>query len=144
LPGEVFLQRDLAATLTYMADQEAGAGGGRLEGLMAARQAFYRGDIGERIARYHRENGGFLTMEDLAGYSSKMETPVSAAFEKHELFTCPAWCQGPTLIQILRLAEALGVSGHPHNSPAYVHALVEAFKIAFADRHRYFGDPEFV
>jgi len=144
LPGERFVQRDLAATITYMVDQEAAAHGGRLEGLAAARNAFYCGDIGEKIARYHRENGGFLTMEDLAGYRSKIETPTTASFEKYEIFTCPAWCQGPTLIQILRLADALKVSRHTHNSPAYVHALVEAFKIAFADRHRYFGDPDFV
>ena len=144
LPGEKFVQHDLAATMTYMVDQEAACKGGRLEGLAAARDAFYCGDIGARIAQYHRENGGFLTMEDLAGYRSKIEAPTRASFEKYQLFTCPAWCQGPTLIQILRLADALKVSQHPHNSPAYVHALVEAFKIAFADRHRYFGDPDFV
>ncbi|MGE0800291.1 MAG: gamma-glutamyltransferase family protein [Lautropia sp.] len=144
LPGERFIQRDLAATITYMVDQEASARGGRLEGLEAARHAFYCGDIGAKIAAYHREHGGFLTLEDLAGYRSKVEQPTRASFEKYQIFTCPAWCQGPTLIQILRLADALEVSRHPHNSPAYVHALVEAFKIAFADRHRYFGDPDHV
>ena len=144
LPGEKFVQRDLAATISYMVDQEAACRGGRLEGLAAARNAFYRGDIAATIAQYHRENGGLLTLEDLAEYRSDVEAPVHADFDKYRLFTCPAWCQGPTLIQILRLADALEVSRHPHNSPAYVHALVEAFKIAFADRHAHFGDPAHV
>lgn len=142
--GELFVQKDLAATITYMVDQESAARGGRLEGLAAARDAFYRGDIGAKIARYHREHGGFLTIEDLARYRSRIEAPTSARFGQYQLHTCPAWCQGPTLIQMLRLADALDVAQYPHNAPDYVHALVEAFKVAFADRHRYFGDPDFV
>lgn len=144
LPGERFVQEDLAATIQFMADQEAACRGSRLEGLEAARSAFYRGDIAQAMARYHHDNGGFLTLEDLAAYRSKVEAPTSAAFDDYRLYTCPPWCQGPTLIQMLRLADALDVTRHAHNSPAYVHALVEAFKIAFADRHRFFGDPDFV
>jgi len=144
LPGERFVQRDLAATISYMADEEAACEGNRVECLDAARHAFYCGDIAAKIVRHQREHGGLLTMDDLARYRSRVETPTSAGFAKYRLFTCPAWCQGPALIQMLRLADALGLSRHPHNSADYVHALVEAFKIAFADRHRYFGDPDFV
>ena len=96
--GERFVQADLAASLQYMADEEgARAGRGREAGLEAARRAFYRGDIAAAIVRYHRENGGLLAAEDLAGFRVAVEPPVRVEFEGADLYTCGPWCQGPVL-----------------------------------------------
>ncbi|WP_414819824.1 gamma-glutamyltransferase, partial [Sphingomonas sp. Root710] len=143
-PGELFVQSDLANTIQYMVDAEAAAGGDRLDGLQAARDAFYKGDIASRILTFHREHGGLLSAEDLASYRTPVEKPVIAAFDGFELCTPRPWCQGPSMIQALRIADQLDLRSLPHNSVAYIHRLTEALKIAFADRDRYFGDPDHV
>ncbi len=143
--GDIFAQTDLAASLQYMADEEQGAAkGGREAGLEAARAAFYRGDIGAAILRYHRDNGGLLSADDLADYRSAVEAPVCAAFEGIDVYTCGPWCQGPVLLQALALLRAEELHAFGHNSLDYVHTVAEALKLAFADRERYYGDPRFV
>lgn len=143
--GELFVQSDLARSLQYMCDEEkAHAGKGRLAGLKGARDAFYKGDIAATITRFHRENGGWMTAEDLAGFTADVEAPVAIRYKDHDVFTCPPWCQGPTLALALKLVEGLDLPSLGHNSPGYVHTIVEALKLAFADRERYFGDPRFV
>ena len=143
--GEVFFQKDLGRTLQYMVDEEAAvASKGREAGLKAARDAFYVGDIARTIVAYHEENGGFLTAEDMADYRVTVEPPVSGSWRDHEVLTCGAWCQGPTFIQILNILEGYDLVGMGHNSPDYVHTLIEAVNLVFADRERYYGDPRFV
>jgi gamma-glutamyltranspeptidase/glutathione hydrolase len=143
--GEVFVQKDLAATLQHMADCEAAASKrGREEGLMAARRAFYAGDIGRTIIAHHEANGGLLTMEDLAAFHVGVEPPVSAAVTGSTLYSCGPWCQGPILLQMLTMLAPGNLAGLGHNSPAYLHRLVETVKLAFADRHAWFGDPRIV
>ena len=143
--GEIFVQTDLAASLQYMADEERGAvKQGREAGLDAARAAFYRGDIGAAIVRYHRENGGLLSADDLADYRSAVEAPVRVAFEGMDVYTCGPWCQGPVLLQALSLLRAEELRAFGHNSIDYVHTVAEVLKLAFADRERYYGDPRFV
>ena len=143
--GEIFVQADLAASLQYMADEErAAAGRGREAGLEAARRAFYRGDIASTILRYHRENDGLLAAEDLAEFRSRVEEPVRFDFEGVEVYACGPWCQGPALPQALSLLRAAELRDMGHNSVDYVHSVVEALKLAFADRERYYGDPRFV
>ena len=144
--GDLFVQSDLAASLSYMAAESraADAKAGRMAGLAAARAAFYRGDLAQAMVRYHRDNGGWLAEEDLANYSSEVEKAVSIEVDGTHVFSCPPWCQGPTLLQMIRMAEGLDLPALGHNSAAYVHALAEAMKLCFADRHRYFGDPRFV
>ena len=143
--GEIFLQADLAASLQYMADEErTAAGRGREAGLEAARRAFYRGDIASAILRYHRENDGLLAAEDLAEFRSRVEEPVRLDFEGVEVYACGPWCQGPALPQALSLLRAAELRDMRHNSVDYVHSVVEALKLAFADRERYYGDPRFV
>ncbi len=143
--GEIFVQTDLAASLQYMADEERGAAkSGREAGLEAARAAFYRGDISVAILRYHRENGGLLSADDLADYRSAVEAPVRAAFEGIDVYTCGPWCQGPVLLQALSLLRAEELRAFGHNSIDYVHTVAEALKLAFSDRERYYGDPRFV
>ena len=144
-PGELFVQRDLGRTLQYLADEEAAhAKHGRSAGLQAVRDAFYRGDIASTIVKYHRENGGLVTAEDLAGFKVRFEPPVRTRFGDIDLFACGPWCQGPVLPQALNVLCGFDLRAFGHNSPQYIHVVVEALKLAFADRHRYYGDPKFV
>ena len=143
--GEMFVQSDLARSLQYMIDQEKAASAkGREAGLEAARAAFYTGDLGRTIVAYHEANGGLLRMGDLAEFRSGIEPSVAVPFGDFSVHTCGLWCQGPVLGQMLRLVEATDCHKQPHNSFAYVHALTEIMKLAFADRHAYYGDPRFV
>lgn len=143
--GELLVQRDLAASLQYMVDEERAAGRrGRAAGLAAARDAFYRGDLARTMVAFHREQGGLLTAEDLADYRSEIESPERVSFHEIEVLSCGSWCQGPVLLQMLALLEGDDLRALGHNTPRYVHLVTEAMKLAFADRERYYGDPRFV
>jgi gamma-glutamyltranspeptidase/glutathione hydrolase len=142
--GEVFRQTDLARTLQYLADEErAQAGQGRAAGLAAARRAFYQGDIAAAIVKYHREEGGLVTAEDLSGFSVEVEEPVTTRFRDVDIYSCGYWCQGPSFLQMLNIVETRDLKALGHNSAAYIHLLAEAIKLAFADREAYYGDPRF-
>ena len=138
--GSLFVQADLGRSLQYMADQARAAGG---RGLQAAHDAFYRGDLAREITRFVAAEGGFLAMEDLATFRSRLEPVVARRWRGHEVLTCGPWCQGPTLIEALLIAERLGLDGLAHNSPAYLHLITEALKGALADREYHFTDPAF-
>src|SRR5215472_16961540 len=147
--GEVFYQKELGASLQYMADEEKAAaqgprGRGRDAGLEAARDAFYRGDIARKFVAFHKAEGGLLSAEDLADYHSPVGPPERRRFGDLEVFTCGAWCQGPVLLQTLALLEGTDLAGLGQNSADYIHHLTEALKLAFADREAYFGDPAVV
>lgn len=143
--GDVFVQKDLAATLRYMVDQErAAAKHGREAGLAAARAAFYSGDIARTIVRFHEQNDGFLTMEDLQDFSVAIESPTSIRFGELNVTTCGPWCQGPVLLQMLGILRNTDLASMGHNTPEYLHHLVEAIKLAFADRHYHYGDPRMI
>ena len=142
--GDLFVQADLGRSLQYMADEERAAGGDRAAGLAAARAAFYRGDIAAAIARYHREHGGLLTADDLACYRVAVEPPERISIDGIDVYACGPWCQGPTLLQALRLLDTKALAEHGHNSPEALHMMAEALKLAFADRERWIGDPRFV
>lgn len=144
-PGEIFVQRDLGRTMRRLVAAEAGERPrGRQAGLQAAREAFYRGDIARDIAAFYQAQGGLLTYEDLAAFRVQIEAPVRVSFREYDIYTCGPWCQGPVLAQALSLLEGYDLEALGHNSPAYVHLLTEALKLAYADRERYYGDPEFV
>src|SRR5262245_23950115 len=145
VPGEVFVQKALATTMQYMADQETAARPrGRAAGLAAARDAFYRGDIAQAIVKFQKENGGVLSAEDLANYRSGFDAPVETSFGDIRLYACGPWCQGPSFLQALNLLDAKELRALGHNSPGYLHRLTEAVKLAFADREAYFGDPRVI
>ncbi|WP_431270314.1 gamma-glutamyltransferase family protein [Dankookia sp. P2] len=140
-----FVQSDLAATLQYMVDEERKAAGkGRLAGLAAAHAAFYRGDIAREIAAFMAREGGYLTMEDMAAYRSKLEPAVRRTWRGHEVLTCGPWCQGPALLEALLLMERGGIGALAHNSADYIHLFTECIKAAMADREYHFGDPAFL
>ena len=142
--GENFVQADLARTLQYMADEEAAAPGGREDGLEAARQAFYDGDIARTITRYHQDHDGLMTQADLRDFRVGFEAPVTRRYFGFDIYTCGVWCQGPVLLQIMSLLDGFDLKAMGHNSADYIHTLLEAIKLSFADRERYYGDPKFV
>jgi gamma-glutamyltranspeptidase / glutathione hydrolase len=142
--GETFVQSDLARTLQFMADQDRAAGPDRKAGLHAAHDAFYRGDIAREIAAFQKHEGGYLTMQDLAEYRSRIEPVVRRTWRGHEVITCGPWCQGPALQEVLALLERVGIAGLPHNSATYLHRIAECVNLAMADREYFFGDPAFV
>jgi gamma-glutamyltranspeptidase/glutathione hydrolase len=143
--NELFVQRDLGRTLQHMADEErAHVRNGRKAGLDAARAAFYRGDIGRAIARYHHDNGGWLAEDDLVNFHVRFEQPVHTRFRDLDVYACGPWCQGPVALQTLNVLSGVELEKLGHDTPAYLHLLTETLKLAFADRHRYYGDPRFV
>src|SRR2546421_835171 len=143
--GELFVQADLARSIQFMVDEERAASkNGRAAGLNAARDAFYRGDLAHAMTKYHREQDGWLAMDDLADYRSEIASPVRITFHGTEVLTCGPWCQGPLLLQFLTLLAGDDLKSRGHNTPAYVHLVTEAMKLGFADRERYYGDPRFV
>ena len=143
--GDLFRQTDLARSLQYMADEEqAAAGEGRAAGLQAARHAFYSGDLAATIVDFHRQHDGLLTIEDMAGFRVGIEAPVHTRFAGVDVYACGPWCQGPALLQMLSILEGIDLSELGHNSPAYLHTMIEAMKLSLADRERFYGDPRFV
>ena len=144
-PGEVFVQSELASTLQYLADVEkANRRKGRAAALRAARDAFYKGDIAAAIVKFHRKNGGLMRMEDFADFSIKFEPTVKAQFNGIDVHACGPWSQGPVLPMALNILKGYDLQAMGHNSPQYIHVMTEALKLAFADRHHHFGDPDFV
>jgi gamma-glutamyltranspeptidase/glutathione hydrolase len=147
--GKSFLQTDLSKSLQYMVDQEtASNGAGREAGLNAARDAFYKGDIASAIVKYHRENEGLLSAEDLAEFACEIAAPEKITYKNGgdpmDIYSCGVWCQGPVLLQMIKLIEGFDLKSMGHNSPDYIHTLAEAFKLSFADREAYYGDPTHV
>src|SRR5215510_4781065 len=142
--GEVLVQRELGETLRRMARAEATAGGSREAGIRAARDEFYRGETAKRIAEFHRAEGGPLALSDLAEFSVEVAPALKTTFGSYEVAACGFWCQGPSFLQMLNLLDGIDLKALRHNSPAYLHRLIETIKLAFADRDAYYGDPHFV
>ncbi len=94
--------------------------------------------------RHQAENGGWLRAADLADFRARVEPPCRTRFGEFDVYGCGAWSQGPMVLQALNILEGLDLRGMGHNSPAYIHAVTEALKLAAADREAYFGDPDFV
>jgi gamma-glutamyltranspeptidase/glutathione hydrolase len=117
---------------------------GRQDGLRAARDTFYRGDVADEIARYVAERDGYLTRDDLARYRTHVEEPASVHFRETTVFKCGPWSQGPVFLQLLRLLEGFPLEAMKHNSADYVHLWIEAAKLAYADREQYYADPGIV
>jgi gamma-glutamyltranspeptidase/glutathione hydrolase len=152
--GEIYIQTDLGRMFSRLAEAEhRERRRGRREALQAARDMFYKGDIAERIVDFvrnnrfpdstGRRNGGLLAMEDLAAYATRIEEPVSVDYRGYEVFKCGPWSQGPVFLQQLRILEGCDLASLGHNSPEYIHLLIETAKLAFADREEYYGDPDF-
>jgi len=144
-PGDIFVQKDLARTLREIVNAEKrNAGRGRRKALMAARDYFYNGPIARRISKFMSENGGLLREVDFARFRAKVEGPVKTVYRGYEVYKLGFGTQGPTMLQLLNLLEGDDLKAMKHNSADYIHTVVEAMKLAFADRDHYYGDPDFV
>ena len=144
--GEVFVQRDLAATLRKLVAAERAAleaGRSRKEAIHAAYDRFYRGDIARELVRGVREDGGLITLRDLADWKVRIEEPVSTTYKGIAVYKLPFWQQGPAMLQALNILEQADLRTMGYNTPAYIHALYQAMNLAFADRDFYYGDPSF-
>jgi len=153
--GATWRNPDLARTFERLAAAERDARGrGRSAALRAALDCFYRGPIAREIVAFQRDtavrdaNGvvssGLLAERDFAAFDVRIESPVTVRYRGYDVYKCGPWSQGPVFLQQLRLLEGIDLPALRHNSAEYIHTVVEAAKLAFADRERYYGDPEFV
>ncbi|MGQ0766182.1 MAG: gamma-glutamyltransferase family protein [Gemmatimonadota bacterium] len=145
-PGEIFIQRDLAATLRKLVEAERtalAAGRDRKAAIYAAYDRFYKGDIAEEIVRATREEGGLFTKADLASWKVKIEEPSATTYRGVEVYKLQPWTQGPALLQALNILENADLRSMGYNSSRYVHTVYQAMSMAFADRDFYYGDPAF-
>jgi gamma-glutamyltranspeptidase/glutathione hydrolase len=127
--GEIFRNPLLADTLSAIAN------GGR--------DAFYKGDIARRIESYMRANGGYLTAADLAAHRSEWVEPASTNYRGYDVWELPPNTQGVAALQMLNILESYDIKSLGFGSAEYLHLFVEAKKLAFEDRARYYADPEF-
>jgi gamma-glutamyltranspeptidase / glutathione hydrolase len=145
-PGEIFVQRDLAATLRKLVDAERQAlaqGKSRREAIMAAYDRFYKGDIAQELVRGTQEEGGLITMQDLANWKVRIEEPTKTSYKGIDVYKLQFWHQGPALLQALNILENADLKAMGYNTPRYMHALYQSMNLAFADRDFYYGDPYF-
>ena len=144
-PGSVLKNLALADFFRRVLDAESAAKNrGREAGLDAARARFYRGDIAREIAAWSDANGGLLSAADLERFTTRIEPPASADYRGVTVFKCGPWSQGPVFLQQLKLLQGFEFGAMGHNSADYIHTVVEAAKLSFADREAYYGDPAFV
>ena len=144
--GEIFRQPDLAATLRRLveAEQQAlRAGKSRRDAIMAAYDRFYKGDIAQEFVRGVQEEGGLITLADLAGWRVKIEEPVMTQYRGIEVYKLQSWTQGPVMLQALNILEGFDLKAMGYNSTRYIHTLYQTMNLAFADRDFYYGDPAF-
>ena len=144
--GEVFVQKDLAATLRKLVETERQAlkqGKDRRQAIYAAYDRFYKGDIARELVRGVGEEGGLITLQDLASWKVRIEEPLNTTYKGITVYKLPIWQQGPAMLQALNILENADLKGMEYNSPRYIHALYQAMNLAFADRDFYYGDPYF-
>ncbi len=127
--GAIFKNPALADTLARIAE------GGR--------DAFYRGDIADRIDAFMSANGGYLRKTDFVRHTSTWVEPVSANYRGYDVYELPPNSQGIAALQMLNLLEAYDLKAMGYNSPEALHLMIEAKKLAFEDRAKFYADPEF-
>lgn len=144
---------DMARSYRRVLDEATAAGGNREAVIERAVEAWYRGFVAETVDSYlssaeemdetEARHPGLLRGDDMAGWSASLEAPV--AFDYHGYTVCKTqpWGQGPVFLQQLALLEGFDLAAMGHNSPDYVHTVVECAKLAFADREAWYGDPSF-
>jgi len=139
----------LAITLRKMIAAEQGTPGTREEKIQSACDLFYGrgkilGDIADDLEAFYIERGGFLRKADLAAHKTLIEDPITVNYRGYTVCKCGTWTQGPYLCQALRLLEGFDLKPMGFMSSRYIHTIVEAIKLAMADRDEYYGDPNFV
>ena len=143
--GETIKFPTLADTLTKMVEAErAHAHLGREQGIAAARDRFYKGDIAEQMVAFLQKHGAPFELSDFAEFYSRVEEPTSTDYRGYTIYKHGFNSQGPVLLQTLNILEEFDLQAMGHNSPDYIHTVVEAMKLAYADRDTYYADPDFV
>ncbi|MFO0929007.1 MAG: gamma-glutamyltransferase family protein [Gemmataceae bacterium] len=153
--GELLRNPDWAATLKKAVDVEIKARKhGRAEAIGAAVDYWYKGEVADKIVSFMtktavrdasgRAQTGLLTRDDFAAWKATLEPPAAIDFRGLTVHKCGPWTQGPVFLQQLRLLDGFDLAKLGHNTPDYVHTVVEAAKLAFADREKFYGDPAHV
>jgi gamma-glutamyltranspeptidase/glutathione hydrolase len=107
------------------------------------RDAFYKGDIAKKIDAYMAEQGGFLTYDDLAAHTSEWVEPLSTNYRGYDVYELPPNGQGIVALQMLNILEGYDLRGMGFGTTEYLHTLIEAKKLAYEDRAKYYADPDF-
>ena len=144
--GEIFVQKDLLITLTKMVEAEQNAlkkGATRKAAIKAAYDRFYTGDIAKEYVRGAQEQGGLVTLQDLANWKPIEEEPTHTNYKGIDVYKLQPWTQGPSMLQALNILENVDVKAMGYNSTNYIHTLYQAMNMAFADRDFYYGDQYF-
>jgi len=141
--GEIFREPTLAATLRELVQAEKKARGKRELKLKAVRDLFYQGSLAKRMAAFSESNGGLISYNDLKNFHAETDQPRSIMYRGYEIMKPGFWTQGPVVLQALNILEGYDLRAMGHNSPEYLHTVVEATKLAFADRDSHYGDPKF-
>ena len=144
--GEIFVQKDLLETLNKMVEAEQNAlkkGATRKAAIQAAYDRFYKGDIAKEFVRGAQEQGGLVTMEDLAKWKPIEEVPTHTTYKGIDVYKLREWTQGPAMLQALNILENVDLKPMGYNSTEYLHTVYQAMNMAFADRDFYYGDPYF-
>lgn len=141
--GEIFREPTLAHTFRELVAAEKKAHGKRADKLRAVRDLFYKGSIAHRIADASEKYNGLIAYNDLANFHADLEQPKIGTYHGYEIYKPGFWTQGPLMIEALNILEGYDLKAMGLNSPQYLHTVVEAVKLAFADRDEYYGDPKF-
>ena len=146
--GNLMVNTDLGRLIRYMGDAEKtslAAGGSRMEGLRAARDAFYKGEPARAASEFY---GGFedglVAYDDLASYEGKWMAPVRTTYRGYDVNVCDGWSQGPRLILFLNMLEGFDLESLGYNTPEYIHLLSQVINLGMSDSHKYIGDPDVV
>src|SRR5437763_13112416 len=135
---------DLAATLRIVVEADKAEERTRQQKLQAGSDRFYRGDIAAALEAWYIEKGGFLRKTDLAANKTPVVDPLTSTYRGYTVYKTGPLTQGPYLLETLRLLEGFDLKKMGFNSADYIHTVIEAEKLALADRDEYYGDPNFV
>ncbi len=137
-------QADMAVTFRKLVESEKAAKGTREQKLQAVSDRFYRGDIAAALEAWYIEKGGFLRKSDLSAHKTPVVDPLKTTYRGYTVYKAGPLTQGPYLSETLRLLEGFDLKKLGFNSADYIHTVIEAEKLALADRDEYYGDPNFV
>lgn len=139
--GQLLRNPALADLYLRLGQAERTVQGDRCAGLRAVFNEFYRGDIAAEIVRFVKARGGLLERSDFDRFAIPVESSVHVQYAGAEVHKCGPWNQGPALLQSLAILKNFDLHALGHNSAGYIHTVVEAMKLAFADREQFYGDP---
>jgi gamma-glutamyltranspeptidase / glutathione hydrolase len=143
--GDTITLPDLAATLQKLVDAErATLGSGRTTAIVAARDRFYKGDIGREIVAFLQQHGMPWDDSDFAEFYARVEPATSITYRGYQVYKQGFNSQGPSMLQSLNILETFDLKKMGHNSADYLHVVTEAMKMGYADRDTYYADPAFV